>query len=105
MSPYFVIPLLVVSQLLDTLSTLLVTQTMNISVQAEGNPLMRLLLDGDPYPFIGVKLLGALLASGLILFAQKKRPIGAKVVLLIAVSIGIVAAVLNSYSIVSFYNG
>lgn len=104
MSPLLVIPLLVFSQLMDASSTLLITHVLAFPIDVEGNPLMRYLLS-EPASFLLVKLFGALLASLLILFAQKKRPTSAKWVLLATVSIGIVAAVLNSYSIVSFYNG
>jgi hypothetical protein len=104
MSPLFVIPLLVMSQMLDATSTLLVTHVLAFPVDVEGNPLMRYLL-AEPISFLLVKLFGALLASLLILFAQKKRPKAAKGVLFLTVSLGIVAAVLNSYSIVSLYTG
>lgn len=103
MSALLVIPLLVFSQLMDAASTLLITRVLAFPVDVEGNPLMRYLL-AEPTSFILVKLFGALLASLLILFAQKKRPKASKMVLLITVSVGIVAAVLNSYSIVSFYS-
>lgn len=99
MNPVLVTTALVASQMLDAGTTLWITHGLAASADVEGNPISRTFLAGDPLGFILLKLFGALLASLLIIYAQKKRPNGAKKVLLISVSIGIVAAVLNSYSI------
>lgn len=102
MSLYLVAPLLVMSQLLDGISTILVIYSLGLSTEVEANPIARFLLNVSPTHFLLLKALGALLASLLIVYAQKRRPRAAKWVLLLTVSIGIVASVLNSYQLVWF---
>lgn len=98
MSPAAVTALLLATQLMDAFSTLWVLGVPGVSVGAESNPLSRALLSAGPAQFLLIKALVALLASALILYGQRKRPRFAKVVLLLAVSIGILAVVNNVYS-------
>lgn len=105
---WVVFPFLLASQLLDGLTTVWATHFLGFTASVEAWPVARFILEFGAAELLLIKALVALLSSCLIVIASKRRmrhPVLAKWVLLVAVSVGIVAAVLNTYSIVSFYNG
>jgi len=105
---WVVFPFLLVSQLLDGLTTVWVTHFLSLTAAVESNPLARFVLESGAAEFLLIKALVAIVSSCLIVIASKRSmryPALAKWVLLTAFSVGIVAAVLNTYSIFSFYNG